>query len=387
VTLDGVRYPRPGEVEYEGVVLRQEEPRRKGLTELARARRVRLRRGDRELTLEAEGLCLRAESPRLAMEQVGALLQRSGERTYDRVSLSTPTCELELGQELPPFRLRDVAGTFQADRAAPTVRASYRLSSAGSTTRCELTLTRDRKAEPVRTSLVLQTMEGLPLPAGVLDIFVDSAAWLGAEAKVQAKLTLRQAEGNDWEADFSGELLDMDLAALVGRRFPSHRLNGLARVAVDSARWANRPGQGFGWVEARGELTAGQGSIGLGLLRALASEMSFRLPRAIAEGLDGHQADVEFTSLGFSFALTRDGEIRVGGALGNDFAPDVVMAGASNPLAYAPEGVASVRGLIKTLFPVGAADPGVLVPLTAESRVLLSLPMPPELASKAVGAN
>src|SRR4051794_35369065 len=56
VTLDAVRYPRPGEVVYQGVVLRQEEPRRKGLTEVARADVLRLKRGDRELTLEAEGL-------------------------------------------------------------------------------------------------------------------------------------------------------------------------------------------------------------------------------------------------------------------------------------------------------------------------------------------
>ena len=39
VTLDGVRYPRPGEVVYQGmVVLSQDEPRRGGLTEIARAK-------------------------------------------------------------------------------------------------------------------------------------------------------------------------------------------------------------------------------------------------------------------------------------------------------------------------------------------------------------
>ncbi len=35
-----------------------------------------------------------------------------------------------------------------------------------------------------------------------------------------------------------------------------------------------------------------------------------------------------------------------------------------------------MHGLIKTLFPESSADPGVLVPLTAESQVLLSLPVP-----------
>ena len=37
VTLEAVRYPRPGELVYQGIVLRQEEPRGKGLIEIARA--------------------------------------------------------------------------------------------------------------------------------------------------------------------------------------------------------------------------------------------------------------------------------------------------------------------------------------------------------------
>ena len=110
VTLDGVRYPRPGEVVYSGVVLRQEEPRRKGLTEIARARQVRLRRGDRELTLEAEGLRLCGESPKLAMAQVGALLQRSGDVPFERVSLAAPTCDIDLGKDILRYTLREVAG-------------------------------------------------------------------------------------------------------------------------------------------------------------------------------------------------------------------------------------------------------------------------------------
>src|SRR6516162_6113093 len=44
VTLQGVRYPRPAEVIYEGVVLRQDEPRDKSLAEIARADLVRVER-------------------------------------------------------------------------------------------------------------------------------------------------------------------------------------------------------------------------------------------------------------------------------------------------------------------------------------------------------
>src|SRR5438309_1670676 len=58
VTLEGVRYPKPGEVVYQGVVLRQDEPRRGGLTEIARARSVRLRKNGSVLALEADGLTI-----------------------------------------------------------------------------------------------------------------------------------------------------------------------------------------------------------------------------------------------------------------------------------------------------------------------------------------
>src|ERR1700679_721943 len=64
VTLEGVRYPKPGEVVYQGIVLRQEEPRGKGLVEIARADLARLQRTDRELTLHLENPRLCTESPR-----------------------------------------------------------------------------------------------------------------------------------------------------------------------------------------------------------------------------------------------------------------------------------------------------------------------------------
>jgi hypothetical protein len=385
VTLEGVGYPRPGEVVYRGLVLRHEEPRHKGLTEIARASLVRLHRGDRELILEAEGLKLRGESPKLALAQVGALLQRPAGGSIDRVSLAAPSCVLDLGHERLRFSLRDVAGTFQADRAEPTVRVSYRLVAKGSNTRCELVLGRDRKAGPVRTTVAIKSMDGLPLPAHVLDVFFDSADWLGPAARVDGAITLRQTGAKDWEADFQGDLIDVDLGALVVRRFPSHRLSGLARIAIKSARWGDRPGQGAGWIDASGEITCGQGALGLGLLRALASEMHFRPSPKVAR-LGPDASELEFESLGLSFAMTSDGEIRLGGALGSDFAPDAVLATQTSPLAYAPRGAANVRGLIKTLIPTNVTDP-VMVPLTAESRVLLCFPAPAPMIAKRIEGN
>ena len=381
VTLEAVRYPRPGEVVYQGIVLRQEEPRGKGLTEIARAELVRLVRSERELTLHAENLKLSGESPKQAMAQVEALIQRLGALPFDRLHLAAPSCDVELDREALRYSLQDLAGEFLADRSNPTLRVAYRLADPGAGTRCELTLNRDRTTDLARTILVLKTLEGPPLPARVLDVFFDSADWLGPKAKVDGTLSLSQIGAADWEADFQGNLIDVDFSTLVGRRFPRHHLSGNARVALQSARWGDRPGQGTGWREARGELIASTGSIGVDFLNALAREMKFRLLPRLTR-LDPRKTEVEFRSMGIAFEMQASGEIRLTGALGNEFSPETVLVSATAPLALAPTGTASIHGLIKTLFPVADAPPGVMVPLTSESRVLLCLPVAPEIAAK-----
>ena len=112
VTLEAVRYPRPGEVVYQGIVLRQEEPRGKGLVEIARADLARLQRADRELTLHLENPRLRSESPRNGLAQLGVLLQRSGQVPFERINVTAPSCQLELGHDGLQFTLREVAGEF-----------------------------------------------------------------------------------------------------------------------------------------------------------------------------------------------------------------------------------------------------------------------------------
>jgi hypothetical protein len=375
VTLNEVRYPRPGEAVYRGIVLRQEEPRGKALAEVLRAEVVRLERSNHELTILLENPRLRAESPRQLLNQLGALIQRSASIPFERISMTAPSSEVELGAPDLRFAPREVAGEFSADPSTPTLKLAYRLSSGGADTRCELTLTRDRRAEPISTAISLQTVEGLPLPARVLNVFFDADDWLGAEAKVEGMLSLRQSGTRDWEAEFQGDLLDVDLGKLVGRRFPRHRLSGRGRIAIRSARWGARPDEGSGWVEARGDLLVGHGSIGVSLIDALAREMKFRPSPRLAH-LDPRKTEIDFRALGLSFAMQPDGEIQIAGALGAEFPPDVVLVGATTPLLSAPQGAASVHGLIKTLFPVFASDTRVLIPLTSESHVLLSLPVP-----------
>jgi hypothetical protein len=383
VSLDQIEYPTPGAVVYEGLVLRAQEPRGKGFAEIGRADSVRLNQTDRELTILLENPRLHAASPGEGMALLEMIIQRSISIPFERVGVSAPACQLDLGRDDLQFKFVDMAGEFLADPAAPTLKIAYGVPGSGKGSRCEVMLTRDRRTEPFETSLLFKTVEGSPLPARMLNVLFDAEDWLGAEAKVSGMLDLRQAGSNDWRATFQGEMLDVDLARLVNRRFPRHRLTGRARIAVENAAWGQRPsGQGPGWVLVKGQLSASQGSIGLDLFEALAREMKFRLG-ARKPHVDVRKPEVEFRSLGFTFAMQSNGEIQINGALGHEFPPDAVLASSSTTLLSAPQGMANVHSLIKTLFPTTANNSGVMIPLTAESQVLLSLPLPAGADSKA----
>ena len=181
-----------------------------------------------------------------------------------------------------------------------------------------MTLTRDRRTEPLQTTLLLKTVEGLPLPARVLNVFFDADEWLGADAKLEGFLSLRQAGSQSWDVDFRGELLDVDLGKLVGRRFPRHRFTGRARVAFQRARWGPRPSSGSGWLDVKGSLTVGQGTIGVDLIQALTREMKFRpSPRLV--NLDATRTEVDFRALGLSFEMQSNGEIQITARLRAEF--------------------------------------------------------------------
>jgi hypothetical protein len=376
VNLASVDYPGPGQVVYRGMVVRGQEPRGQGFAEIGRADTARLNRADHELTVLLENPRLHAESPHVGLALLDVFIQRSISLPFERVTVSAPECQVNLGRDDLQFMFKDVAGELLSDPSAPTLKLAYNVPGGGKGSRCELVLTRDRKREPFETSLSLKTVEGAPLPARMLNVFFDAEDWLGGEAQILGTLNLRQAGSTEWRADFQGEILDLDLARLIGRRFPRHRLTGRARIAFEKATWGERPSsQGPGWLEVKGELLAGQGSIGIDLLEALAREMKFR-PSSRKPYVDARKSEVDFRSLGFSFAMHSNGEIHINGALGTEFPPDAVLAGGSSAILRAPQGAASVHGLIKTLFPASTNNSGVMIPLTTESQVLLSLPLP-----------
>ena len=194
-------------------------------------------------------------------------LDRAASRT------DSPFCRVVPARSRPrrsAIHVQGRGGRVPGGSSAPALKLAYQVPGAGKGSRCELVVLRDRRAEPFVTSLTFKTLEGSPLPARILNVFFDAEDWLGSEANVTGTLSLRQSGSTEWKAEFHGELLDVDLARLIGRRFPRHRLTGRARLAFEAASWGQRPGgQGPGWVEIKGELVAGQGSIGVDFLEAL----------------------------------------------------------------------------------------------------------------------
>lgn len=364
VKVDSASHPRPDVDVLSGVTLSLDD---RADAEIARADSVRIRHDGAEMTLRVGHLAIRGSGASDALEHAILLIRRLASGEGSRLNLIVDRCDVRLGARMET--LSDLAAVVQVDPAAPSVSASYLLADeAGKTrTRCEMSL----RCEAGSTAVSLRTMEG-SVPARVLAPFFSTSEWLGDSARLDGSLALTRGEAGAWDAEFRGDLLGIDLSRVVGRRFAGHRLSGMARLSVEIARWAERPdGQGPGWVEARGTLTAGPGAISAGLLSALQSRMRFRLARPIEPG----PSDVEFQGLGIAFAMNAAGELNVKGALGGEYAPDAVLVQGhrAQPLAKAPEGVANVRGLWNALIP---ATPDALAPAVPEAQALRSLPLP-----------
>ena len=88
-------------------------------------------------TILLENPRLRSESPRAILTQLGALLQRSAQIPFERISLTASSGVVDLSGENLRFTPREIAGEFLIDPAAPTLKLAYRMRPAGGGhTRC-----------------------------------------------------------------------------------------------------------------------------------------------------------------------------------------------------------------------------------------------------------
>jgi hypothetical protein len=284
---------------------------------------------------------------------------------------------VDLGPDLPTYRLRDLAWTYRADPDASRLTASYRVEDGDAAPRCELSLVRAHGSEGLHTTLSLRSADGATLPSRLLAPFFDTQAWLGPAARVAGELVLSQAGRGAWEAEFRGAIDEVDLSHLAAQLAPEHRLAGRATLHIESAHWGDQQGRGPGWVAARGRVVSTRrGTIGAPLLAALGGQLGFRL----AGPLDPTMPEQEFQALGLAFAFGPEGSIEVAGALEGAYPPGAVLIHGRSfaPLAYAPERPATVAELIRTLAPEGSSRPDLLIPARRDALLIHRyLPAPP----------
>ena len=364
VRVERATHPRPDVDVLHNVSLRLHDA---ADSEIARADCLRISRSGGEMNMKLDSLQIKGDGASDALNQTLAFLRRMASSEESRISLVADRCEIRLGKRVET--LRELAAIVDVDRSTPSMSASYLLDDdQGHLSRCELAISCQAGGQ---TRVTLRTMEG-PVLARVLSPFFDVESWLGASARLDGTLTLTRKMASSWGSEFRGELSTIDLGSVVGRRFAGHRLTGIGRLKIETAEWAERPGgQGPGWVEARGTLSAGPGSISMGLLDALKSRMQFRLDSHLEPG----KPDVDYQGLGLLFAMNSEGELTLRGGLGAEYAPDAVLVQGHHglPLARSPAGAANVRGLWNTLMP---ASPETLAPVVPEMHSLGALPLP-----------
>ncbi|MFM7591621.1 MAG: hypothetical protein ACKO85_07485, partial [Isosphaeraceae bacterium] len=386
VGLEAVRYPRPGEMVLLHPVFRQEEPRGKVFREVARARYMVVRQENDQIFVEASQMALQADHAESAMARLGSLLQKSpsGDQPTTRLNFSVDTCSVSLEESATgkPFQANweKVAGWLENRPGQAVLQTSGWVGQADKPSRCELKITRRRQGEKATSQVEVATMEGPALESGLISPLFDTAGWFGEKSQISGRLILIQVEDMPWQAEFSGTIDQIDLSRTVTGRFGPHRLSASGRAHIIKAQWGSRPGQGSGWREIQGDLTAGSGFVSHGLLLSMGQQMKFRiLPEWIRASQPGETID--FTSIGLQFHLSPDGVIKFSGACGPDFGRDVVATSIikerPKAIVAAPDSIVTVRGLIKTLFPVDFAQAELLVPSTRESQALQRyLPMP-----------
>lgn len=317
VRLGGVEYPAPGECLLREVILHREEaagaPSR--LAELARLPRVRLVHEGDTTTLHADEVGFAAASPADLADTLAELAPRVVQG--GRVNLLVARVHLLGGPTSASSEplLRDLAATLQGRPGEETLSVSTRWGDAKDAPRLELVAGRTRAPEGLLTDVQL-ALDDHEAPAAALGPWLDADTWFGPDATIQGVARFQRLDREPWQARFEGDIRGIDLDRLVAHRFPA----------------ATPP--------------------------------------------PDHE-DLPFSRLALDFELDRDGQLRLGGALGPGQPADAVALapGASLAVLRAPEGAASVRGLWKALFPTPA---DALVPATAENGALLRhLPLPP----------
>ncbi len=218
-------------------------------------------------------------------------------------------------------------------------------------------MVRNRQLDPPATGWELHTGT-VEVPCSLAQAWLPQAEELGIACAFQGSVWAERSTLG-WEAEISGTFRQLDLDALVTRRFP-HKLSGIAdltlhRLVVHHGRIA----------EARGRILSPGGVISQTLLHAAEKHLGLKNFAPSSEAIS-----LSYGLLAFEFSLDKSG-LRVVGGRDQE---QTILADSQGPL-LSSQGATKVppQALVRLLVPLTDLQ----VPAAKETTALLqTLPLP-----------
>ena len=385
VSLDGMKYLRPGVVLYEGLELRDPETGEAILR--CRLLEVGVVETSDDATWPGGAITLVASQPRVeaaALDRVGELVMRLLRRRAGDANLDVRLAAGELTLRTPDGSqtLTDLTGSIESTPEVAQADVKFRLAgdersvppAARDAEPISIRLARNRKSTPATTGFDLNT-GGRALPCSVLAMGLPVLRPLGPRSRffgyIRSNETPngasaeRTASGR-WNGEVNpGRLLDVDLDRLVTDRFP-HKLSGTAEVTIQSARFHDGR-----LASASGTLVAGPGVISRSLIHAAATHLH------LAAGAESPTPGdlVPYEQLALQFVFDEEGLWLEGRCTTVD--PKAVLVDRERVLLGEPPAAAQLSvALLRTLVPPSELQ----VPAGRQTDWLIRhLPVPPAM--------
>jgi len=367
VSLEGLKYLRPGAVLYQGLQLSNPET---GQTLL----RCRVLEADYSHATDAEGrrkpsLVLMASQPEIQAEGLPRLwrlvrqpLQCEGGAAEFDVRLAAADLTVKSAQGAAT--LTGVQGSIEMLSGGSQAQVAFRLAGADMPQPARVRIVRNRQITPPASGFEIDTGGG-SLPCTLLAMGLPELNSLGPDARFRGYIWANETAGQPagaWDGEVTGQMSRVDLGQLVSERFP-HRLSGTAQLSIQSARFYRGRLE-----EGTCTLTAGPGVISRSLVDAAAAKLT--LQRGARPATQGDMLPYQELSLA---ALLDSNGLRLQGRCATGDPGTILSDGRQRLLGEPLLQPQPVVALLQTLVPASE----VQVPATRQTDWLVRhLPVP-----------
>jgi hypothetical protein len=357
--LAAISYPQPGMCVYEGLKLSDPETDQPVFA----CHLLEISRVEGRLVVYVSAPVLEAARGRQVWE---LLVRRLRHELASREEIELLPCELTLRSELGEQTYELLGGRIEPEAGGESAELRFRLPGAEMPEPASIRIVRNQQRQTPSTKFVLSTA-GAALPCSLFAPLGAAAEVFGDRATFSGSLWADDAS-DGWEAELTGRFEEIDLDALISRRF-DHVLQGAATLELTGARFDRSQ-----LVEAHGSLTGGPGVVSGTLVQSAVEALGCYSPLKLSP--DEARGVGAYRQLAIAFSLDADGLQLAGICEGQR--PGVVLVGVGDEgkplLEKSNTHPQPAIALLRLLVPASEA----LVPATGATRELIPwLPAPP----------